>query len=156
MVVSFRRCSEGLTSVAWLVIRTDDSRELFSSELRFPDSLLENAALFDQLVSDPARRSVHRLPDCVSGATSAGGGREHQAEQAETVVGAAWRTINSALTGWARGETVTDAKSKDSVDPVAIRGACLEQRDKAEVIARGVDGLAVMINIAAATTSAAK
>ncbi|WKA29329.1 N-6 DNA methylase [Bradyrhizobium roseum] len=43
-----------------LVIRTDDNRELFSSELRFPDALLENAALFDQLVSDLSTKASNR------------------------------------------------------------------------------------------------
>lgn len=43
-----------------LVIRTDDERELFSSELRFPDALLDNASLFDQLVSDLASKASNR------------------------------------------------------------------------------------------------
>lgn len=43
-----------------LVIRTEDNRELFSSELRFPDAFLENAALFDQLVSDLATKASKR------------------------------------------------------------------------------------------------
>ncbi|MBA4130692.1 MAG: restriction endonuclease [Hyphomicrobium sp.] len=43
-----------------LVIRTDDERELFSSELRFPDALLENAGQFDQLVSELAARASNR------------------------------------------------------------------------------------------------
>ncbi|MGY3342028.1 MULTISPECIES: N-6 DNA methylase [unclassified Bradyrhizobium] len=43
-----------------LVVRTDDSRELFSSELRFPDALLENAALFDQLVGELSTKAAHR------------------------------------------------------------------------------------------------
>lgn len=40
-----------------LVIHTDDKRELFTSELRFPDALLENANLFDQLVNEMATRA---------------------------------------------------------------------------------------------------
>ncbi|HET6388223.1 N-6 DNA methylase [Hyphomicrobium sp.] len=40
-----------------LVIHADDKKELFTAELRFPDSLLENAALFDQLVNELAARA---------------------------------------------------------------------------------------------------
>ena len=40
-----------------LVIHADDKKELFSAELRFPDSLLENAAVFDQLVNELADRA---------------------------------------------------------------------------------------------------
>jgi N-6 DNA Methylase len=40
-----------------LVIHADDKKELFSAELRFPDSLLENAAIFDQLVNELASRA---------------------------------------------------------------------------------------------------
>lgn len=43
-----------------LVIRTDDERELFASELRFPDALLENAGQFDLLVSELAARASNR------------------------------------------------------------------------------------------------
>ena len=38
------------TDANTLVIHADDKKELFSAELRFPDSLLENAAVFDQPV----------------------------------------------------------------------------------------------------------
>jgi hypothetical protein len=37
-----------------LVIPADDKKELFAAQLRFPDSLLENAAVFDQLVNELA------------------------------------------------------------------------------------------------------
>lgn len=46
-----------------LVIRADDDRELFASELRFPSGLLEDAARFDQLVSEMARRAADRERD---------------------------------------------------------------------------------------------
>ncbi|WP_296580041.1 N-6 DNA methylase [Xanthobacter sp.] len=45
-----------------LTIRVDDSRELFHSELRFPDALLEDAALFDELVNELAKRAARRRP----------------------------------------------------------------------------------------------
>lgn len=40
-----------------LVIHADDKKELFSAELRFPDSLLTDAAVFDQLVNELASRA---------------------------------------------------------------------------------------------------
>jgi hypothetical protein len=40
-----------------LVIQADDKQELFASQLRFPDSLLEDAALFDQLVHELAAKA---------------------------------------------------------------------------------------------------
>ena len=40
-----------------LVIHADDKKELFAAQLRFPDSLLENAAIFDQLVNELAKKA---------------------------------------------------------------------------------------------------
>ena len=40
-----------------LVIHADDKKELFAAQLRFPDSLLENAAVFDQLVNELAKKA---------------------------------------------------------------------------------------------------
>ena len=40
-----------------LVIHADDRKELFANELRFPDGLLEDAAVFDQLVNELASRA---------------------------------------------------------------------------------------------------
>lgn len=45
-----------------LVIRTDDRRELFESELIFPDALLDDATKFDQLVNELADRASERKP----------------------------------------------------------------------------------------------
>lgn len=41
-----------------LVIRADDDRELFASQLRFPDALLADAQRFDRLVNELATRAV--------------------------------------------------------------------------------------------------
>lgn len=49
-----------LWSAGNLVIRADDDRELFASELRFPSRLLEDAGRFDQLVNEMARRASVR------------------------------------------------------------------------------------------------
>lgn len=46
-----------LWSAGNLVIHANDKKELFAAELRFPDSLLENAAIFDQLVNELAMRA---------------------------------------------------------------------------------------------------
>lgn len=45
-----------------LVIRTDDRKELFASELIFPDTLLDDASKFDQLVDELADRASERKP----------------------------------------------------------------------------------------------
>ncbi len=45
-----------------LIIRVDDKRELVGPELRFPDGLLEDAARFDQLVTELANRAAKRKP----------------------------------------------------------------------------------------------
>lgn len=54
-----------LWSAGNLTIRADDNRELFNSELRFPDALLDDAARFDELVNELANRAARRR----SGAT---------------------------------------------------------------------------------------
>ena len=43
-----------------LTIRADDNRELFDSDLRFPDALLDDAARFDDLVNELANRAARR------------------------------------------------------------------------------------------------
>jgi hypothetical protein len=45
-----------------LVIHADDKKELFAAELRFPDALLEDASIFDQLVNELAARASKRKP----------------------------------------------------------------------------------------------
>lgn len=45
-----------------LVIRADDKRDLFGTELSFPDALLDDAARFDELVNEMANRASHRKP----------------------------------------------------------------------------------------------
>lgn len=47
-----------LWSAGNLTIIADDERELFKSELRFPDALLEDAARFDELVNEMAKRAA--------------------------------------------------------------------------------------------------
>lgn len=49
-----------LLSAGSLIVQTDDKRELFTSELRFPDELLENATTFDRLVSELADKASRR------------------------------------------------------------------------------------------------
>jgi hypothetical protein len=50
-----------LLSAGSLVVQTDDQRELFTSELRFPDELLANAATFDRLVGELADKASRRV-----------------------------------------------------------------------------------------------
>ncbi|MBY3188789.1 SAM-dependent DNA methyltransferase [Rhizobium laguerreae] len=43
-----------------LIIRADDKRDLFGTELTFPDALLDDASRFDDLVNEMANRAAHR------------------------------------------------------------------------------------------------
>jgi len=54
--------SPDLWTAGNLTIRADDNRELFESELRFPDALLDDAARFDELVNELANRAANRRP----------------------------------------------------------------------------------------------
>lgn len=49
-----------LYTAGFLVVPVDDTAELFASELRFPDTLLADAAQFDQLVTEMADRAARR------------------------------------------------------------------------------------------------
>ena len=60
--LQWREQSRDLMSANSLVISTEDGRELFGSELRFPDHLLSDARLFDQLVEELARRAATCRP----------------------------------------------------------------------------------------------
>ena len=52
--------SRDLWSAGNLTVRASEDRELFDSELRFPDELLDDAARFDELVNELANRSAIR------------------------------------------------------------------------------------------------
>lgn len=56
--LQWREQHRDLFNTGALVIHTDDGRELFDSELRFPDRLVADAQLFDQLVEELARRAA--------------------------------------------------------------------------------------------------
>lgn len=58
--IQWREQSVDLWSAGNLVIHTNDGRELFDSDLSFPDGILEDAASFDQLVNKLADRSSRR------------------------------------------------------------------------------------------------
>jgi SAM-dependent methyltransferase len=60
--IQWREQQLDLWTAGNLIIHTDDNRELFSTELRFPDTLLENAAVFDQLVNELAARASAKKP----------------------------------------------------------------------------------------------
>jgi SAM-dependent methyltransferase len=60
--IQWREQELDLWTAGNLVIHTDDNKELFSTELRFPDALLENAAVFDQLVDEMASRASAKKP----------------------------------------------------------------------------------------------
>ena len=56
--LQWREQHRDLFSAGALVIHTDDGRELFGSELRFPDHLVADARLFDRLVEELSRRAA--------------------------------------------------------------------------------------------------
>jgi SAM-dependent methyltransferase len=60
--IQWREQSVDLWSAGNLVIHTNDGRELFDSDLSFPDGILDDAARFDQLVNELAARSSRRKP----------------------------------------------------------------------------------------------
>ena len=55
--------SVDLWSAGNLVIRTEEHKDLFGSDLSFPDQLLEDAANFNQLVNELADRASKRKPE---------------------------------------------------------------------------------------------
>lgn len=62
--------SRDLWSAGNLSISVDDSRELFSQDLNFPDALLEDAARFDELVNELANRAANRRTSAVPSLSS--------------------------------------------------------------------------------------
>ena len=58
--IQWREQSVDLWSAGNLVIRTNDRQELLNSDLSFPDSILDDAAKFDQLVNELADLSANR------------------------------------------------------------------------------------------------
>lgn len=56
--LQWREQQRNLWDAGNLVINADDDRELFASQLRFPDALLADAQRFDQLVNDLANRAA--------------------------------------------------------------------------------------------------
>lgn len=60
--VQWQEQNSDLWAAGNLVIRADDNRELFGSELSFPDGLLDDAGSFDQLVDELADRASKRKP----------------------------------------------------------------------------------------------
>ncbi len=60
--VQWRREAKDLFVKDHLVIETDDRAQLFESELKFPESLLEDPARFNQLVENMAKLASNRKP----------------------------------------------------------------------------------------------
>jgi SAM-dependent methyltransferase len=60
--VQWQEQNSDLWAAGNLVIRAEDHRELFGSELSFPDGLLDDAGSFDQLVDELADRASRRKP----------------------------------------------------------------------------------------------
>lgn len=58
--IQWREQSVDLWTAGNLVIHTDDGRDLFGTDLSFPDEILEDAGKFDELVNELADRSSRR------------------------------------------------------------------------------------------------
>lgn len=59
--LQWQRNAKDLWSAENLIVKTDDRLELFPSELRFPDALLKNARVFDELVKELAAKASARV-----------------------------------------------------------------------------------------------
>ncbi|MEZ6050595.1 MAG: N-6 DNA methylase [Planctomycetaceae bacterium] len=60
--VQWRREAEDLYSGGHLVIETDDKKQLFESQLRFPEELLEDSERFSQIVESMTNLACNRKP----------------------------------------------------------------------------------------------
>ena len=60
--VQWRREANDLFSGGQLVIETDDRKQLFESELRFPEELLEDSGRFNQIVESMTKLAGNRKP----------------------------------------------------------------------------------------------
>ena len=60
--VQWKREEQDLFSGGNLVVETDDRKQLFESELRFPEELLEDPGRFDQIVESMTRLAGSRKP----------------------------------------------------------------------------------------------
>ena len=60
--VQWRREANDLFSGCQLVIETDDRKQLFESELRFPEELLEDSGRFNQIVESMTKLAGNRKP----------------------------------------------------------------------------------------------
>ena len=76
-----------------LTIRTEDNRELFDTELRFPDGLLDDAAQFDELVNEMANRAASRQSGAAIPSLRAVFQRLAVPEEHRTVVEATFATM---------------------------------------------------------------
>lgn len=85
--------STDLWSASTLTIKADDSRELFDSELRFPDALLDDAARFDELVNELANRAARRRPRAGIPSLSSVFQRLSIAQQHREVIEGTFRTM---------------------------------------------------------------
>src|SRR5947208_12104715 len=60
--VQWRREAQDLFTEGNLVVETDDEKQLFESELRFPEELLEDPGRFNQIVESMTKLAVNRRP----------------------------------------------------------------------------------------------
>jgi len=60
--VQWRREADDLFTDGNLVIETDDQRQLFESELRFPEELLNDSGSFNEIVESMTKRAGNRKP----------------------------------------------------------------------------------------------
>jgi hypothetical protein len=91
--IQWQEQSIDLWTAGNLTIRAADDRELFDSDLRFPDALLDDAARFDELVSELANRAANRRSGSPVPSLTAVFRRLAVPEQHRGVVEATFRTM---------------------------------------------------------------
>jgi SAM-dependent methyltransferase len=91
--VQWKREARDLFSGGSLVIETDDRRELFESELKFPDTLLDDPARFNQIVETLTRLAGNRKPGSAIPKLSGVFQRFAIAPDAQDTLGDTFRTL---------------------------------------------------------------
>jgi SAM-dependent methyltransferase len=91
--VQWRREADDLFSGGHLVIETDDRRELFESELRFPEELLGDAGKFNQIVESITRLACNRRPGAAVPRLSALYQRYAVTPEAQRTLAATFQTL---------------------------------------------------------------
>ncbi len=91
--VQWRREAQDLFSGGSLVVETDDRKQLFESELRFPEELLEDPGRFNQLVESMTKLAGSRKPGSAVPKLSGLYQRHAVSPEAQRTLDATFRTL---------------------------------------------------------------